>query len=172
MRNSTLALAVAATLALSSCSGQAPSVSATAAATKDAGAITKDLSVCFTNTSTSAVKVEWVWGVDTHAESGMLAVGQTYCAAGSAPKAILIFPDAFPTAITAENPIVSSPTLTYTDLGPCNNGSCAYNPHPVEYASASYAQNETVGSDVEGHHFAATRKANTNVINFAISILD
>lgn len=165
-------LTLSATLALSSCAGSSPSVSATASATKDAGAITKDLFVCFTNKSTSAVKLEWVWGVDTHAQSGMLPVGQTYCALGSVPKAILTFPDTFQTAVTGENPFIGAPSLTFTDVGPCDNGSCAYNPHPREYASAGYAEGETVGSDVEGHQLSAKRQANTDVINFAISILN
>ena len=172
-----LAIALTATSTLSSCAASAPSNVTTASASKEAGVFTKEVRTCVTNDSKEHATLVWAADLKSPTGTGYLDVGETFCAQGEATEALLTFPDSVKTAILANNPVIGYPFIKFRS-GPnhtitvCDLGRCFEEYETVTFASAGYSQGETVNSDVEGHHLSATREGNTDVINFAISILD
>ena len=171
-----LVLAITATLLMTACTGTStvavPSV--TAAATKQAGIFTKDVNACFTNDSAQPVTFSFDEGSLRGNSRTVLNKGESFCAQAAEIMTSIRFPNNFSTTLTVSNPLVGAPAIKYASTGyypvtDCDV-TCIEEERLVTFASASYAQEETVGSDVEGHHFEATRKANTDVINFTISI--
>ena len=122
------------------------------------------------------VTLEWGQGVSSNTGSGTLAVGKTLCGEGLGPKAVITFADAFSTEIRTFNqhlgyPFVSFNRFPYYSPAVCTDGVCTGAKRPKKYASATYSQGETVGSDVEGHHFAVTRNTDDDWIQFSVVIL-
>ena len=169
-------LAITSTLVLSACAGTdtgsgSTSVTPTASSTKEAGIFTKDINVCFENKTPSPVGLKWEAGVSTHSAISSLAVGETACGEGEGPFVLVTFADTFTTRVTTANNPLLEPVLYFRapriSVGEAYTGQLG-----DSYANASYSQGETVGSDVEGHHFAVTRNADDDWIQFTVVIND
>ena len=175
-----IAYSFAAALALSACATPSSSIvsaSPTASSTKEASIFTKDVNVCFENKSPSPVALEWKSGLSTYAAAGNLAVGETACGEGTSPSVLVTFADTFRTLIHASNDNFMYPRFVFRGFSTyvhsvCADGVCTEKPGWKEYAAGFYAQGETVGSDVEGHHFAVTRKTDDDWVQFTVVIND
>lgn len=166
-RATVLALASVTLLSLTACAPGAPlnaasTTDSTTSAVKEARLV-RHVHVCFENTSSGKVSLTWTSGVSTTGGSGALDSGQQLCAEGPEPMATVTFSDSFATNVRAVNPLADYPWIFFKP-NPTRAG--------IDYTSAQYAQGESVNSDVQGHHFSVTRKADDDWINFAITILD
>jgi hypothetical protein len=166
-------------LALTACSSSAPPAVLNTSETSDKSAdfLTRDLFVCITNAATEPVSIAWYKGengMNSNTGEGELAPKKTFCAEGHPGRAAVTFSDGFTTGVLATNRPFEYPELDFIAM------SGGIRPDPAlgyliftsrSYASAHYAQGEYVESDVEGHHIAVTRLADTDWINFSITIL-
>lgn len=172
-RATRLALASTLLLSLSSCTIAPPS-SSTA---KEAGIFSKDIHVCFDNNSGNAVILDWTSGVSTNSGSGTLDDGQSFCGEGPDPLVRLTFSDSFATQVVVANPSIGQPGVSFHSVAQhqvqyCDGDVCRSVMESDIYADATYAEGESVGSDVEGHHFSVTRDANNDWVNFTATIID
>jgi hypothetical protein len=170
-RTVALALVTSTLLSLTACSPTAPS----SPITKEAGGLLRDLHVCFENSSSAVVSIEWTSGVSTNRGSGSLGPGQSFCGEGREPQAGVTFSDSFATNVVTENPLLRQPKVYFKEVVGHVFQLCEEICHDEmqfeTYALATYAEGETVDSDVEGHHFSVTRNADNDWINFTITIL-
>lgn len=139
---------------------------------KEAGLVTKDVVLCFTNMSVADVAIKWKH-VSSFEQEGTLTSGQTFCGEGNAPTAILTYSDGSTLGIDGNNPAIGQPSVyvnsTTETRKVCDaDGSCGY--VPVDLASGRFTEGESKNFDVERHQFTVTREANTEWVNFAITI--
>jgi hypothetical protein len=171
-------------LALTACSG-APQPTLVVkeiqenSAVKEAGLFTKDIAVCFTNTSGQSVTIVWTEGISTSDGEGTLDGGEKICGEGSAPHAVVTFMDGFQTEVTTSNPAFMKPDLGLYSMKPdeqaiqnCNASYsyCYYERERTNYSWSEYTQGETVNATAEGHAFSITRGNDTAWINFSLEI--
>lgn len=134
--------------------------------TRSAGVFSKDTHVCFVNNSSEMPNLTWLsTGLDTYTGQGPMPQGQQGCAEGSAPQATVKFSDGFTTFVLASNVAIGYPEVGFRDKSTYQKGY-------KTFASSGYSIGETIGSDVEGHHFSVTRNEDSDFINFTIKILD
>ena len=174
------AIALLATVTLSSCTS-APQEQPTPTATevsKEAGIFTKDIEVCFTNTSSEDVELSWVSGLSSNDGEGTLSPGGQMCGEGPDPRIKLVFSDGFGTYVDAYNPVVGEPYVWFSSLAQkrvldCSPGQdgCHQEVKSDVYTENTYSQGETAQANFGGHLAEVSRLSDNDWINFAISIV-
>lgn len=161
-------------VAVTACS---PSQPVTAPTSKEAFGILRHVNHCIVNARADDVSLTWQkgeYGVSTFTGEGKLKSGDSFCAEGSSVRAFVTFSDGFGAYVVATNF-----PLTYPDVR-FESRDSRYQPDKTlgyilyvgtTLASASYAQGETVESDIEGHHVSVTRHADTEWVNFDTTLL-
>jgi hypothetical protein len=164
---------------LTACSSPAPVVTASGSpSSKDAGLFTKDVFVCIENTSDSPVTIAWTYGVSSTTGSGQFAPGQKTCGEGGSPEAKITFGSGFATLMSAANPALSEPAISFLHTEPyqkvvcVDTGSCSLEWTRDKYITQWYSVGPSLDNDVEGHHIVATRTADNGWINFSAKIVN
>ena len=174
------AIALLGTATLSSCTS-APQEKPTPTATevsKEAGIFTKDIEVCFTNTSSEDVELSWVSGLSSNDGEGTLSPSEEMCGEGPDPRIKLVFSDGFGTYVDAYNPVVGEPYVWFSSLAQkrvldCSPGQdgCHQEVKSDVYTENTYSQGETAQANFGGHLAEVSRLSDNDWINFAISIV-
>lgn len=178
---STLVLVTISFGALTACSMSTPSGESTTRAepAHEAGLFTKDVEVCFTNTSGSPVTVRWVEGISTSDGEGTLDGGEILCAEGSYPTALVTYLSGFQTELQAVNPAFEKPLVRFMSYLPedqqieeCDSstGMCFITKRQKEYASWAYSVGQSMDNTFEYHTVQVTRTADNAWINFLVNI--
>lgn len=173
-------LAIVGTLSLSSCAN-APQEQSTPSATevsKEAGIFTKDIEVCFTNTSSEDVELSWESGLSSNDGEGTLSPSEEMCGEGPDPRIKLVFSDGFGTYVDAYNPVVGEPYVWFSSLAQkrvldCSPGQdgCHQEVKSDIYTEHTYSQGESAQANFGGHVAEVSRLSDNDWINFAISIV-
>jgi hypothetical protein len=170
-------------LALTGCSASvtaSPDASSpSASATKDAGWFTKDVHLCFENTSGKTVYINWIQKVSTYDGSGVLPAGKKYCGEGEQPKAQVSYANGFTANLEGRNFPLYQPLLNVTGVIPLSIGEYGKCSHPGcdgviyydVYSTDDYAVGDMHDINVEGHHFLNKRDADNDWINFSVNIV-
>jgi hypothetical protein len=177
----TLALVTISFAGLTACSTSTPSGdSANSEETAhEAGLFTKDIEVCFTNTSGSPVTVKWVEGLSTKDGEGTLDGGEILCAEGSYPTALVTYLSGFQTELQAVNPAFEKPFVRFLSYLPedqqieecdASTGMCFITKRRKEYASWAYSVGQSIDNTFEKHSILVTRTADNAWINFLVDI--
>ncbi|MEY2698850.1 MAG: hypothetical protein RL720_806 [Actinomycetota bacterium] len=175
---------LAVTLSITACSSapeSEPKVEAVeeAAPAKEAGLFTKDIAVCFTNTSGQSVTIVWTEGISSSDGEGTLDGGEIICGEGGAPHAVITYMDGFQTEVTTSNPAFMKPDLGLYSMKPdeqaiqnCNASYsyCYYERERTNYSWSEYTQGQTVNATAEGRAITITRTDDTAWINFSLEI--
>jgi hypothetical protein len=160
---------------LAGCATQSVATSPSATAPKEANVVgERDTNACFTNASGVPVTIKWLTKTqdrrtNTFTAEGELGAGDQFCGEGHGAVALVTFSDGFNTQVAAGNKILAYPFVTFTSPEHYMPGA---GPGWIDetYATAKYAQMETLSNDVGTHHFTVFRQADTDWINFAITI--
>lgn len=173
-------LALLSALTLSSCSTapqQQPTPSATEVS-KEAGIFTKDIEVCFTNTSAEDVELSWVSGLSTNDGQGTLSPGGQMCGEGSDPRIKLVFSDGFGTYVDAYNPVIGEPSVWFSSLAQkrvldCSPGQDGCNQVITgdTYFEQTFSQGQSMNAGFGGHSATVKRLSDNDWINFTIAIV-
>ena len=140
---------------------------------KEAGIFSKDVQVCFTNTSGSDVTVSWDT-VSTSSEEGTLTQGTQFCGEGTEPIAKLTFGDGTSFFVQGINPAIGAPEIAFNSTTQTykscdeSGGACIEIPRRYTYESFSEGESKTV--TVRSHIYSIKRTANNAWVNFEIEI--
>ena len=146
---------------------------------KEAGLFTKDIAVCFTNTSGQSVTIVWTEGISSSDGEGTLDGGEKICGEGGEPHAVVTYMDGFQVEVTTSNPAFMKPDLGLYSMKPdeqaiqnCNASYsyCYYERERTNYSWSEYTQGQTVDATAEGRAITITRPDDTAWINFSLEI--
>ena len=121
--------------------------------------LSKDVNFCFENKSPFPVTLRWNSGVNSNTGEGTLTKGQTVCAEGGEPEAILTTWDSLVTVITAANAPLVYPLVAFHS-----------SKKEKLYETNFFAQGESVTSYFKGHWFMTTRTSDDDWIQFTVAI--
>lgn len=151
----------------------------TAEPTLEAGLFTKDIEVCFTNSSGASLTIKWTEGISSSDGEGTLDGGEVICAEGSYPTAVVTYLSGFQTELQAVNPTFEKPFIRFMSYLPedqeseeCDSstGMCYITQRQKEYASWAYSVGQQIDNDIENHHILVSRQSDDSWINFLVDI--
>lgn len=175
IKHSSIATAIAfgVMFSVSGCSPAAPAaMDATPTDSKEAGIFSKDVSICYTNSSNNELSISWD-AVASSSKQGTLNPGEKVCGEGPEPIAKLAFVDGSSIFVVGMNPAIGYPEVhfnstTQTTTTCDDSGECITFPRRITYESFSEGESKTV--TVRSHNYALSRTANTSWVNFEVDI--